>query len=68
MSHEAMNAALFFGLYIGIVLWELITRKKPYAGLSKAKFYEKVIQGGTRPVIPKKWPKELRALISECWR
>lgn len=51
----------------GIVLWELITRKKPYAGLSKAKFYEKVIQGGTRPVIPKKWPKELRALISECW-
>jgi serine/threonine protein kinase len=51
----------------GIVLWELNATKKPYEGLNRELFYERVVHGGERPPLGRKWPNELTSLISECW-
>lgn len=51
----------------GIILWELMSRKKPFDGLNRDSFYESVVHGGGRPPIHKKWPKELTNLMVDCW-
>ena len=51
----------------GIILWEMTAYKKPYEGLSREQFYKKVVKGGERPPMSKKWPKELQKLIASCW-
>ena len=51
----------------GIILWELNAAKKPYEGLNRESFYERIVHGGERPHLSKKWPKELTALMAECW-
>lgn len=51
----------------GIILWELNTGKKPFAGLNRELFYERVVHGGERPALSKKWPAELCKLITDCW-
>lgn len=51
----------------GIILWELNASKKPYEGLNRELFYERVVHGGERPPLNKKWPQELTSLLSECW-
>jgi hypothetical protein len=50
-----------------MILWELNTCKKPFEGLSRDTFYERVVHGGERPPINKKWPDELSSLIASCW-
>lgn len=51
----------------GIILWELNALKKPFEGLSRDLFYERVVHGGERPPMSRKWPVELTSLMSECW-
>jgi serine/threonine protein kinase len=51
----------------GIILWELNATKKPFDGLNRELFYERVVHGGERPPLNRKWPKELTALMTECW-
>lgn len=51
----------------GVILWELITRKKPYEGMNRQLFYQRVVNGGERPPLIKKWPKDLQSLLTECW-
>ena len=51
----------------GVILWELNSGKKPFAGLNRELFYEQVVHGGERPPINKKWPAELCKLITDCW-
>jgi serine/threonine protein kinase len=51
----------------GIILWEINAMKKPFEGLSRDLFYERVVHGGDRPAVSRKWPNELANLISECW-
>lgn len=51
----------------GIILWELNATKKPYEGLNRELFYERIVHGGERPPLSKKWPIELTSLMSECW-
>lgn len=51
----------------GIILWELNAMKKPFEGLSRDQFYERVVYGGERPPLGRKWPVELTSLMSECW-
>ena len=52
----------------GIILWEVATYKKPFDGMDKAQFYERVIHGGERPMINKKWPNQFTNLMMACWR
>ena len=51
----------------GIILWELNTAKKPFEGLNRELFYERVVHGGERPPLNKKWPPDLSKLITDCW-
>jgi serine/threonine protein kinase len=51
----------------GIILWEMNAVKKPFEGLSRDFFYERVVHGGERPAMSRKWPIELATLMAECW-
>lgn len=51
----------------GIILWELNAGKKPFDGLNREMFYERVVHGGERPPLNKKWPEELKKLMVDCW-
>lgn len=51
----------------GIILWELVAAKKPYDGLNRELFYERVVHGGERPHLHRKWPKDLTELMKACW-
>jgi len=51
----------------GILLWELLSCKKPYAGLGIDEYYDQVVYGGVRPNIDSKWHKELTDLMTKCW-
>lgn len=51
----------------GIILWELNSMKKPFEGLNRDLFYERVVHGGERPPLSRKWPTELGSLMSRCW-
>jgi hypothetical protein len=41
--------------------------KKPFEGLNREMFYERVVHGGERPVCSKKWPEDLCNLMKDCW-
>ncbi len=53
----------------GIILWELLTRQQPYAGLSPAAVAVAVIRDNLRPTIPDEHgaPAEFEALMTSCW-
>lgn len=51
----------------GILLWELLSCKKPFVDLKIDTFYEEIVNGGARPPIDPKWPKELVILMERCW-
>jgi len=50
----------------GILLWELLTFKRPYYNL-ESNFYKQVIINGARPNIDSSWPKDLIDLMEACW-
>mmetsp|Transcript_13149 Transcript_13149/g.28423 ORF Transcript_13149/g.28423 Transcript_13149/m.28423 type:complete len:831 (+) Transcript_13149:398-2890(+) len=50
-----------------IILWELVAFKKPYDGMNREVFYSRVVHGGERPAINKKWPDDLTELMRSCW-
>lgn len=51
----------------GIIFWELNSGKKPFDGLNRESFYERIVHGGERPALSRKWPPELITLMTECW-
>ena len=51
----------------GIVLWELLTRRVPFADIHSFSIPVAVIKGD-RPSIPKDCPSALKKLIRECWQ
>lgn len=51
----------------GIIFWELLASKKPYHGMNRRVFFDKVVRGGERPSISKKWTKDVVSIITECW-
>lgn len=51
----------------GIILWELVAYEKPFSGMNREEFYEKVVHSGYRPEITKKFPDDLASLIRDCW-
>ncbi len=48
------------------VVWEMGAHAKPFADTPPGRFTQ-VLGGGGRPPVPKKWPRELQELLSECW-
>ncbi|KAB2088103.1 hypothetical protein ES319_A04G151700v1 [Gossypium barbadense] len=52
----------------GIVLWELLTGKLPYAYLTPLQAAVGVVQKGLRPTIPKNTNPRLAELLERCWQ
>eukprot|EP00597_Dinobryon_sp_UTEXLB2267_P017141 CAMPEP_0201112506 /NCGR_PEP_ID=MMETSP0812-20130820/77296_1 /ASSEMBLY_ACC=CAM_ASM_000668 /TAXON_ID=98059 /ORGANISM="Dinobryon sp., Strain UTEXLB2267" /LENGTH=588 /DNA_ID=CAMNT_0047375877 /DNA_START=674 /DNA_END=2440 /DNA_ORIENTATION=+ len=51
----------------GMILWEMLTGKLPYKGVSKAEFMSTVVGSGYRPKIPKDLPVAVASLLKACW-
>lgn len=52
----------------GIVLWELITRDEPYAGMPGLEAAFAAADRGLRPKIPAFCPDDYRDLMTQCWQ
>lgn len=48
------------------VLWEMGAHERPFAEMHPDSFVG-ALSSGKRPKVPRKWPKELHALLGECW-
>jgi serine/threonine protein kinase len=51
----------------GMILWELVAYEKPFNGMNREEYYDKVVHSGFRPEITKKFPEQLADLIQRCW-
>ena len=51
----------------GIMLWEMITGKLPFKGVSREEFMTEVADKGFRPAIPKNLSPVLANLLRDCW-
>ncbi|AGO82793.1 Serine/threonine protein kinase [Pandoravirus dulcis] len=55
----------------GIILWEVLTREQPYAGMSPAAIAVAVIRDGARPLMPADptaaHPQAYVDLVHDCW-
>eukprot|EP01026_Neomeris_dumetosa_P045569 TRINITY_DN3859_c0_g1_i21.p1 TRINITY_DN3859_c0_g1~~TRINITY_DN3859_c0_g1_i21.p1 ORF type:complete len:563 (-),score=66.47 TRINITY_DN3859_c0_g1_i21:1776-3464(-) len=52
----------------GLVLWELMTGRIPYEGMTPLQAAVGVVQNGMRPPIPTNTPEQLSSLIQACWQ
>jgi serine/threonine protein kinase len=50
----------------GIIVWEVLTRKEPYAGSNFMGVTLQVLEG-RRPQIPNDCPAAVRKLMKKCW-
>ncbi|XP_027268117.1 ankyrin repeat and protein kinase domain-containing protein 1 [Cricetulus griseus] len=53
----------------GIVIWEILTQKKPYAGLNMMTIIIRVA-AGMRPSLQSEWPEEVHQMVDlmkRCW-
>jgi len=51
----------------GIILWELFACRKPFENMDAQQYYKKVVHGGERPAISRKFPNDLVKMIRSCW-
>jgi serine/threonine protein kinase len=50
----------------GIIVWEVVTRKQPFAGRNFMGVTLEVLEG-RRPQIPGDCPKAVQKLMQKCW-
>ncbi|CAM9384725.1 unnamed protein product [Ascophyllum nodosum] len=51
----------------GLILWEMLSLRRPFEGLNRKEFVQSVIRGGRRPPLNQEWSVPLRELIARCW-
>ncbi len=66
-EEEDVNYVLADVYSFGIVLWEIVSREDPYAGMSHAAVAVAVIRDGMRPAIPEDADVKFKDLIVQCW-
>jgi len=54
-------------LSFGIILWELLTRQKPFPHHTKYEVFRESVCRGERPPIPPETDPILADLINRCW-
>ncbi|XP_035859548.1 mixed lineage kinase domain-like protein isoform X2 [Sander lucioperca] len=64
INHKYSKACEIYSF--GIVMWEVVTRSKPYEGWSNKDFLEKVGKQKYRQPLPDDCPKPLGNLINAC--
>lgn len=58
-----------FDIYsLGIVLWEVASREKPWAHITSFKDLATEVLAGKRPPCDSEWPLSFRHIIQICWQ
>ena len=52
---------------IGIMLWEMLSMEKPFAGFNRKSHNDFVVLQGGRPKLDESWGKSLSSFIGACW-
>ena len=65
-SHKPYNEKVDVHSF-GIILWEMVTGKLPFKGVTKLEFMSEVVGKGFRPKIPKDASPQLSLLMKQCW-
>ena len=52
---------------LGIILWQICELETPFKTFDMVKFRQKVVNGGARPKMNKKWSSSLSILLGRCW-
>jgi len=50
-----------------LIVWEMASLTKPFAGMNVPEHCAQVCQGGMRPSLQRAWPKPLTDLVTACW-
>lgn len=50
----------------GVIMWQVVTRKQPFAGLNFMNVTLDVLEG-RRPSIPQDCPRPFKKMIKKCW-
>jgi hypothetical protein len=50
-----------------ILLWEILSLRQAFKGMSPTQFVEKVVVSDERLPVPKQWPPLTRLMIPEAW-
>lgn len=53
--------------FSGVVLWQVLTRRQPFEGLTPIQAAFSVARQGLRPPLPPSAPSALSSLIGRCW-
>ncbi len=62
------KATVFSDMYsLGMVLWELASRKIPFADAATPAIAATWVAQGEQEVVPEETPKEFKQLIESCW-
>eukprot|EP00752_Nemacystus_decipiens_P009850 g8787.t2 len=51
-----------------LIMWEMLAGTKPFLGLKRPDFYNRVVDQGERPPLNPEWPQPIRNLLESCWR
>jgi len=62
--HQCKQSLL--DLSYGIVLWEIASRSRPFAGMLP-QVVSIAVREGRRPDVPADCPEKLRLLMCQCW-
>ena len=52
---------------IGMLIWEILTLRHPFGGMSSDDHMKSVVIGRNKPTFNKTWPEVLRTLMDKCW-
>lgn len=52
---------------LGVVAWEVLSKKVPWAGEAPQDIYVRVVFRGQRPVIPANAPADVVDMVQACW-
>jgi serine/threonine protein kinase len=62
------KATVFSDIYsLGMVLWELASRKIPFADAATPAIAATWVAQGEQEIVPEETPQELKQLIESCW-
>lgn len=51
----------------GILMWEMLSLRAPFEGMTREQHYKQVVVEGKRPKISKHWSAVTKELVQRCW-